>query len=380
MKRIAVVGAGFSGAVIARGLADRGDFRVEVFEQRDHVAGNCHTERDPGTGILVHRYGPHIFHTNRKDVWDYVNRFGEFHPFTNRVKAVVPQGVFSLPINLHTINQFFGLKLTPSEAKVFLESRAVKFSHEPRNFEEQGLALIGPELYMAFFEGYTRKQWGVDPKSLPASLLKRLPVRFTYNDSYYDSIYQGIPKDGYTAIVERILQHSAIQLYLGQRFDSDGARDFDHVFYSGPIDAFFEYSEGRLGYRSLRWEREEVDGDYQGNPVINYCHPDVPFTRISEHKHFAPWETHSRSLIFREFSFETEVKDDPYYPKRLEGDAQRFLAYQKRAESLPNLTFMGRLGTYRYLDMHQVIGEALDMLKNLTDRDGFICPRFLGSI
>jgi len=354
-----VVGAGFSGAVVARELAERLDCRVTVVESRSHVAGNCHTERDAATGVMLHVYGPHIFNTNRSHVWDYVHRFGVLRPFVNRVKASTSRGIFSLPINLHTINQFFGKKLDPGGARAFLESLGDKKIAEPRNFEEQALKLIGRELYEAFFYGYTRKQWGCEPSELPASILKRLPIRFNYDDNYYNSAQQGIPEHGYTAIVEKILDHPAISVKLATPFDRGSEQGYDHTFYTGPIDAYFGFGLGRLGYRTIRFERLEAEGDYQGNAVINYTELDPPCTRAHEHKHFAPWEKHERTVAFREFSHETGPEDVAYYPKRLAADRALLMEYRRAAEKRSGVSFVGRLGTYRYLDMDAVIDEAL---------------------
>ncbi len=358
MTRIAVVGAGFSGAVIAHELAADG-FEVEVFEARDHPAGNCHTERDADTGILLHRYGPHIFHTSNERVWNYVRRFDEFMPFTNRVKAVVRGRVYSMPVNLHTINQFFGQAFSPAEARAFLEARADLSIAEPRTFEEQALRFMGRELYEAFFRGYTQKQWGMAPSELPASILRRLPLRFNYDDNYYASTWQGMPRHGYTHIIEQLLDRPGIRVHLATAFDRAMAGDYARVFYSGPIDAWFGHAEGRLGYRTLDFAGERHDGDFQGNAVINYCDPEVPWTRIAEHKHFAPWETHEASWIFRETSRLCEPGDTPYYPIRLAQEKGQLARYIELAREEKQVSFVGRLGTYRYLDMHVTIAEAL---------------------
>lgn len=360
MKKIAVVGAGFSGAVIARELAEFG-FNVSVFDGRSHVAGNCHTERDVATGILVHKFGPHIFHTSNEKVWRYIQKFDEFIPFVNRVKAVSGGAVYTLPINLLTINNFFGKNFSPNEAAVFMRDIGQSSTAEPQNFEEQALRFVGKEMYEAFFKGYTQKQWGVDPKTLPASILKRLPIRFNYDDNYYASQFQGMPLNGYTYIVQKILSHSNIGLFLNHQFTRNFASDFDHVFYSGPIDAWFDFSFGRLGYRTLDFVVERHQGDYQGNAVINYCSEDVPYTRISEHKHFAPWEQHDQTVIYKEYSRLCEGADTPYYPIRLVEDKKQLAQYVAIAKEEPNVTFVGRLGTYRYLDMHVTIAEALDV-------------------
>ena len=359
MNRVAIAGAGFSGAVIARQLAEAGCL-VDVFDTRPHVAGNCHTARDERTGVMLHTYGPHIFHTSNQRVWDYVRRFGDFVPFVNRVKAITGGRVFSLPLNLLTINQFFGRTFSPREAEAFFGQIGERGGTAPANFEEQALHLMGPGLYEAFFKGYTTKQWGMSPTMLPASILKRLPVRFNYDDNYYASLYQGIPRDGYTAVVQRMLDHPAISLTLNTRLDRSAVDDYDHVFCSGPIDAWFAYGDGRLGYRTLDFVREDHDGDYQGNAVVNYGDLAVPWTRISEHKHFAPWESHGKTVVFKEYSRLCGESDTPYYPIRLADEKALLTRYADRARAETGVTFVGRLGTYRYIDMHVTIAEALD--------------------
>ena len=366
---IMIVGAGLSGAVIARSLAQAGH-RVEVIDQRPHVAGNCHTARDPQTGVMVHVYGPHIFHTDDAEVWDYVNGFATFMPFRNRVKITAGGAVYALPVNLHTINQFFGKTMNPEEAEAFIATKADLTITEPRTFEEQALRFVGRELYEAFFAGYTRKQWGCDPADLPASILKRLPLRFNYDDNYFAHRFQGIPAEGYTAMVERILDHEGIRVTLGRRFSRDMAGDYRHVFYAGPLDAWFDHADGRLGYRTLDFERFTYEGDYQGCAVMNYGAPDVPYTRITEHKHFAPWESHEGSVLYREYSRACTADDIPYYPIRLVDDRALLARYVARAEEETGVTFVGRLGTYRYLDMDVTIREALDCADlYLRDRD-----------
>jgi UDP-galactopyranose mutase len=360
MKNIAIVGAGFSGAVIAQQLAQAG-CRVTVFDARSHVAGNCHTERDAQTQVMVHVYGPHIFHTSNEKVWSYVQQFDEFMPFVNRVKAIYNGRVYSLPINLMTINSFFGKTFSPAEAAAFMTEIGDKSITDPQTFEEQALRFVGKDLYEAFFKGYTQKQWGLHPSELPASILKRLPVRFNYDDNYYASTFQGMPKHGYTYIVERMLDHPGITVHLNTAFDRQQANAWDHVFYSGPIDAWFGYAKGRLGYRTLDFEVERHHGDHQGNAVINYCDPQVPYTRISEHKHFAPWEQHDQTLIYKEHSRLCEQADTPYYPIRLVKDKAQLTDYIELARAEQKTTFVGRLGTYRYLDMHVTIAEALDV-------------------
>jgi UDP-galactopyranose mutase len=367
-KHIGIAGAGFAGAVLARELAESGKYRVTVFDERPHVAGNCHTSRDH-TGVMIHHYGPHIFNTSREDVWNYVQRWSKFGPYVNRVKAHTARGVFSLPINLLTINQFFGEKLTPAEARDFVGALGDRSIKEPRSFEEQALKFLGRELYDNFFYGYTKKQWGVEPSELPASILKRLPVRFNYDDNYYNQKFQGIPVEGYTKIVEKILAHPDIETKLGARLEPEERGEFDHIFWSGPLDGFFRYKLGRLQYRSLVFERFEESGDFQGNAVINYCEEKVPYTRITEHKHFAPWEEHEATVCFREYSKLAEPGDTPYYPLRLNDDKELLERYVKLANGEKGVTFIGRLATYRYLDMHVVIGESLDLAQTILRED-----------
>ena len=340
------------------------------------MAGNCHTSRDEETNVMVHHYGPHIFNTSRDDVWEYINRWGKIEPFVNRVKAVTEKGVFSLPINLMTINQFFNKRFTPAEARDFVGSLADQSIGEPKNFEEQAMKFLGKDLYKNFFYGYTKKQWGVEPSMLPASILKRLPVRFNYDDNYYNQKYQGIPISGYSEIVRRILDHQEIEIRLGQRLEPDRKRDFDHIFWSGPMDGFYAFELGRLGYRTLKFEKIVENGDYQGNPVINYCEEEVPFTRISEHKHFAPWEEHEKTICFKEYSKLCGKDDTPYYPLRLNDDKQLLRQYVDRAEKEDKVTFIGRLGTYRYLDMHVVIAESLDLAKTCLSTNIEEWPKF----
>ncbi len=357
-QNILLVGAGFSSAVIARRLAQAGH-KAHILETRDHIAGNCHTARDPETGVMVHVYGPHIFHTDDREVWNYVTSFMPFQPFVNRVKTTSQGRVFSLPINLLTINQFFGKTFRPEEARAFIETNADHTITDPQTFEEQALRFVGPDLYEAFFKGYTRKQWGCDPTELPASILKRLPVRFTYDDNYFSHTHQGMPELGYTELVARILDHPGITVALNTRFEGD-ANGADHVFYSGPLDGYFGYELGRLGYRTLDFERFTHAGDYQGCAVMNYGDESVPYTRITEHKHFSPWESHAGSTLYREFSRACEAEDIPYYPIRLVHEKKMLADYVARAETTHGVTFVGRLGTYRYLDMDVTIREALD--------------------
>ncbi len=357
--KIVIVGAGLSGAVIGRELALVGH-KVEILDARDHIAGNCHTERDADTGVMVHVYGPHIFHTDDAEVWDYVNGFQTFMPYKNRVKTTSKNQVYSLPVNLHTINQFFGKTLRPAEARAFIEEQADKTITDPQTFEEQAMRFVGKDLYEAFFKGYTEKQWGCSPTELPASILKRLPVRFNYDDNYFFHKFQGMPENGYTDMIGRILDHPNISVKLSTRFERAEHADAGHVFYSGQLDGYFDYEAGRLGYRTLDFERFSYDGDYQGCAVMNYGDASVPFTRITEHKHFSPWEEHQGSVCYREFSRACGPDDIPYYPIRMVEEKEQLAQYVTRAEKEEGVTFVGRLGTYRYLDMDVTIREALD--------------------
>ncbi len=365
-KKIAIVGAGFSGAVIGRELADAG-FLVEIFDQRDHIGGNCYTARDSETSVMVHTYGPHIFHTNNRIVWNYVNRFGSFKPYINRVKAITKGKVYSLPINLLTINQFFNECLSPSEAKKFLAEKADKKVIDLQTFEDQALAFVGADLYEGFFKHYTIKQWGISPAELPASILKRLPVRFNYDDNYFAHQYQGMPEEGYTPIIENILAHPNIHVNLGVAFSPEQCDNYAHTFYSGTIDGFFQYQLGRLPYRTLDFNQEIHEGDFQGCAVMNYCDNSQPYTRITEHKYFSPWEDHPKTVIYKEYSRSCEEDDIPYYPVRLVNDKDLLKKYVDLAEELENISFVGRLGTYRYLDMDVTIEEALDTAKKFIE-------------
>lgn len=384
--KFCVVGSGLSGCIIARHLAGHGH-HVTLIESRSHIGGNCHSYRDPKTGIMLHAYGPHIFHTAYKDVWEFIQKFGYFYPFVNRVKAVYRHHVYSLPVNLMTINQFFNCALSPQEAKDFIKSKADKAIIAPKNFEEQALSMIGPQLYEAFFKGYTKKQWGLDPTQLPASILKRLPVRFNYDDNYFNHPYQGMPRDGYTALMQKMLKEyeEHIDVRLNTPFEQIDTTHYAHIFYTGPIDRYFEYALGRLDYRTLNFERiDYAKPDYQGNAVINYCDENVPYTRISEHKHFAPWEADKfpNSVCFAEYSSLAKAGDIPYYPVRLATQQKLLKSYEERAISSPKISFLGRLGTYRYLDMDVTIKEALEATKIIDKvlREGSENGKVLGKI
>lgn len=321
---IGIAGAGFAGAVLARELAETGEFRVSVFDERPHVAGLCHTERDPETGVMVHTYGLRSFVTDREDVWTYLNRWGRIEPYRHRVRVVTERGIFPLPLNLPTLNQFFGLSLSPAQARDFLGNPGKR---EQRLLQDN------------FFSR--------DPRA-----------RFTYEDNFYDHKFQGNPVSGYTEIVRRILDHQAIDVRLGQRLEPERKKDFDHLFWSGPMDGYFNHRLGRLGYTSMHFERLRDHGDYQGCPVIEGSDPAC--VRISEHKHMAPWERHERTVVYKEYATACGADDVPFISA---GDQFLFERYLELADAEEGLTFMGRLGTYRDLMMDEVIGEALDLAR-----------------
>lgn len=357
---VGIAGAGLAGAVLAREITERTGLRCLIFEKSDHIGGHCHSYRDERTGIMVHAHGPHIFNTGHEDVWTYLNRFTTFEPYQHRIKAVTARGIYGLPINLHTINQFFGKTFNPDEARSFVAALGDSSIENPQNVEEQALRFVGRELYETFFRDYTRKHWGRDPRELPASILKRLPVRFTYDDSYHDSRYTAIPTHGYSEMVKAILDHPEIEVRLDTEVTPDMRGDFRHLFWSGTIDGFFGHRLGRLGYRTLHWERQYGTGDLQGTSQINYTSMEVPYTRICEPKFFTPWEKHEETVAFTEYSRDAGDGDTPYYPLRLEADRELFAGYQALARDTDAVSFIGRLGTYRYLDMDTVVKEMLD--------------------
>lgn len=376
-KNILIVGAGFSGVVIGRKLAEQGH-KIRIIDKRTHIAGNCYDARDEKTQVMVHTYGPHIFHTDNKDVWNFIQQFSTMMPYTNRVKATYNGKVFSLPINLHTINQFFNKTCSPNEARELIKEKGDDSISDPKTFEEQALRFVGKELYEAFFKGYTIKQWGMSPTELPASILKRLPIRFNYDDNYFNHKYQGMPKDGYTDMIENISKHENITVDLNVEYGTEERKSYDHIFYSGPLDAFYEYRFGRLGYRTLDFEKFTFDGDFQGCAVMNYCEQQVPYTRITEHKYFSPWETHEGSVCYKEYSRACGENDVPYYPIRQVGEMALLEKYLDLANCEKGITFVGRLGTYRYLDMDVTIAEALKTADIFLDsiRDNNEMPVF----
>jgi UDP-galactopyranose mutase len=367
-----IVGAGFYGATLAERIASL-DRTVCVLERRTHIGGNCYSERDSSTGIEYHKYGSHLFHTNSEEVWRYLHRFSSFTNYRHRVLTVHKGQVYPMPINLGTICAFFGRYMSPSEARELIrqqsdaETRAI-----PENLEEKAVASIGRPLYEAFIRGYTKKQWQTDPRELPASVVARLPVRFTFDPYYFADKYEGLPVDGYTAVFRRMLDSPRIDIRLGvDFFDArESLQPHQLIIYTGPIDRYFAYRLGELSWRTLDFERETVGvEDYQGAAVVNYADEDVPHTRIHEFKHLHPERRHSpdQTLICREFSRFARRGDEPYYPVNTAADRRMLAAYQRLAARETNVLFGGRLGSYQYLDMHQAIGAALsDFRKKVT--------------
>lgn len=363
-----VVGSGLFGSVTAE-QASRAGYRVAVIEKRNHIGGNCYTKEDSETGILVHQYGPHIFHTSNQRVWDYINQFTTFNNYRHKCRIEVNGKQYSMPINLDTINNFFGRNLNPTQATTFLESMTLAYKNiEPANFQEQAFQLVGPELYHAFLRGYTLKQWETDPTLLPASIAKRLPVRTNYNDRYYNDTWEGIPSEGYTPIFEKMLSHENIQLFMQTDwFDVKKYAINKLVVYTGAIDQFYDYCYGDLAWRTLDFKFEKHDvSDYQGITQVNYGDADIPYTRIIEHKHFHPEKTYAmdKTIIGIEYSRLATREDTVYYPVKRPIDIQLFEQYRNLSEKESNVIFGGRLGEYMYYDMHQVIGSALASWKN----------------
>lgn len=356
-----IVGAGLFGAVFAQ-EARRAGKRCLVIDRRSHIAGNIYTEQVEG--INVHRYGAHIFHTNSKEVWDYVGRFATFNRYTNSPIANYHGEIYNMPFNMNTFNRMWGV-VTPAEAKAEIErQRAAAGITEPKNLEEQAISLVGTDIYEKLVKGYTSKQWGRPCDQLPAFIIKRLPVRFTYDNNYFNALYQGIPNGGYTAMVEGMLEGTEVRLgvdYLQEKESLDALAD--RVVYTGPIDAYFGYRLGALEYRSVRFETEVLDTDnYQGNAVVNYTDAETPYTRIIEHKHFE-FGTQPKTVISREYSAEWKVGDEPYYPVNDDKNGALYAQYRALADGEKNVLFGGRLGEYRYYDMDKVIESALTAVR-----------------
>lgn len=365
-----VVGAGLFGAVFAHEAKKKGKTCL-VVEKRGHIAGNIYTEEIHG--IQVHRYGAHIFHTSDKNVWEYVNQFAEFNQYINSPIARYKDELYNLPFNMNTFSKMWGI-VTPKEAQEIIAGQIADLHiTEPQNLEEQALSLVGRDVYEKLIKGYTEKQWGRDCRELPAFIIKRLPLRFTYDNNYFNDRYQGIPIGGYTQIVEKLLEGAEVRLntdYLAHRAELDSLAD--KVVYTGMIDQFYDYCLGVLEYRSVRFETEELDQEnYQGNAVVNYTEREVPYTRIIEHKHFE-FGKQPATIISREYSSEWKRGDEPYYPVNNEKNDSLYAEYKAKAESESRVIFGGRLGSYRYYDMDKVIASALELCERELGRPG--CP------
>jgi UDP-galactopyranose mutase len=370
---LVVVGSGFFGLTVAERAAAELDKKVLVIDRRDHIGGNAYSEAEPETGIEVHRYGAHLFHTSNERVWQYVNRFTEFTSYQHKVYSIYSGRTYSLPINLATICQYFERSFSPAEARALVAEQSAEIeTADAANLEEKAISLIGRPLYEAFIRGYTKKQWQTDPTELPAAVIARLPVRYTFDNRYFNDTYEGLPVDGYTAWLTRMADHPNIEVRLStDYFDVRGElpQDVPTVF-TGPIDKYFDYEAGELGWRTLDFEQEVLPiGDFQGTSVMNYADEDVPFTRIHEFRHFHPERDYpsDKTVVVREYSRFAETGDEPYYPintpeDRAKLDRYRELAKKEAAEK--RVLFGGRLGTYKYLDMHMAIGSALSMFDN----------------
>ncbi|HFS6146435.1 UDP-galactopyranose mutase [Streptococcus pneumoniae] len=359
-----VVGAGLFGAVFAHEAALKGK-KVKVIEKRNHIAGNIYTREEEG--IQVHQYGAHIFHTSDKEIWDYVNQFAEFNRYTNSPVANYKGEIYNLPFNMNTFNKLWGV-VTPAEAQAKIEEqRAILNGKTPENLEEQAISLVGTDIYEKLIKDYTEKQWGKPTTELPSFIIRRLPVRLTYDNNYFNDTYQGIPIGGYTQIVEKMLDHENIDVETNVDFfvnKEQYLKDFPKIVFTGMIDEFFDYKLGELEYRSLRFENETLDMEnYQGNAVVNYTDAETPYTRIIEHKHFE-FGSQAKTIITKEHSKTWEKGGEPYYPVNNDRNNHLYKSYKKLADEQGNVIFGGRLGHYRYYDMHQVIGVALQCVRN----------------
>ncbi len=370
---LVVVGSGFFGLTVAERVATELHLPVVVLERRDHIGGNAYSEPDAETGIEVHRYGSHLFHTSNERVWTYANRFSTFTAYQHHVYTVHAGEVYPLPINLGTINQFFSAAYSPHEAKELIAKQASEVGPgEAKNLEGKAISLIGRPLYEAFIRDYTAKQWQTAPTDLPASIISRLPVRYTYDNRYFADKYEGLPTDGYTAWLERMADHPLIEVRLKTDFFDVRAEVVGStpVVYTGQLDRYFDYSQGRLGWRTLDFETEVMPvKDHQGTSVMNYADAAVPFTRIHEFRHLHPERSYpdDKTVVMREFSRFADADDEPYYPINTPTDREMLLRYRQLADAEENVFFGGRLGTYQYLDMHMAIAAALtsyeDVLK-----------------
>jgi UDP-galactopyranose mutase len=368
---LVIVGSGFFGLTIAERCANDLGLRVLVVERRDHIGGNAYSAPEPETGIEVHRYGAHLFHTSNARVWEYANRFTAFTGYQHRVFSAYKGRVYPLPINLGTICEYFGRLMSPAEARALVAEQSAEVAPgTAANLEQKAVSLIGRPLYDAFIRGYTYKQWQTDPAELPAEIITRLPVRYTFDNRYFSDTYQGLPVDGYTAWLTRLADHPNIEVRLNAEFADLRASTVGQVpvVYTGPLDAYFGFAAGDLGWRTLDFEQEVLPtGDFQGTSVMNYADEDVPYTRIHEFRHFHPerdWYPDDKTVIMREYSRFAGRDDEPYYPINTAEDRARLLTYRELADAEQGVLFGGRLGTYQYLDMHMAIGAALSMYEN----------------
>ena len=372
---LVVVGSGFFGLTIAERAASQLGLKVAVLDRRHHIGGNAYSENEARTGIEVHRYGAHLFHTSNERVWDYVHNFTEFTKYVHKVYTRHKGEVYPMPINLGTINQFFRTALGPAEARALIQEQAGELAGtDPQNLNDKGIQLIGRPLYEAFIKYYTGKQWQTDPKDLPAEIISRLPVRYTYDNRYFNDKYEGLPVNGYTAWIERMADHPNIDVHLNTDFFDEG-HEYSRsttlgqvpVIYTGPVDRYFDYAEGDLSWRTIDLEEEVLPiEDFQGCSVMNYPDEDAAYTRIHEFRHFHPERDYTKdaTVIMREYSRFAEKDDEPYYPINTSDDRAKLLAYRDLAKGEKSVLFGGRLGTYKYLDMHMAIGSALNMFDN----------------
>ena len=372
---VVIVGAGFYGSVMAERFANELGWKVVLLEKRNHVGGNCWSCPDPDTGVEVHAYGPHIFHTSHEVGWKYLNRFTAFNNYRHTVWASRKGKVYPLPFGLAAINLLLGRCLSPAEARAWMQAEVAREGiAEPSNLEEKALSLIGRTLYEAFVKEYTEKHWGMKATELPAYIITRLPVRFTYDVGYYNDRWQGIPTDGYGALFKKMLAHPNIEVRLNVDYFSvrNSLPPHGLMVYTGPIDRFFDYKHGRLGWRSVRFEKQVLDvEDYQGTSVMNECDGEVPFTRTHEFKHFTPERKFGKTVIFRETSFAPGPEDDVYYPVRTAADLAVREKYKAEAATVPHVIFGGRLGAYAYLDMENTVSHALETFDALKLKPGF---------
>ena len=370
MTDLVVVGSGFFGLTIARQAAEELGLNVLVIDKRSHIGGNAYSEFDPETGIEIHKYGSHLFHTSNERVWDYVNRFTAFNNYQHKVWAKHQGQLYPMPINLDTINKFFQTSLNSEEAQDFIQDQTAEgVATSASNLEDRAIALVGQPLYEAFIKGYTEKQWQTDPKLLPADVINRLPMRFTTEHRYFNDKYEGLPLNGYTAWLENMADHKNIEIRLNIDF-FDARAEFDlaiPIVYTGPIDRYFNFEHGNLGWRTLDFQDEILEvGDFQGTSVVNYSDLDISFTRIHEYRHLHPERNYitDATFISREFSRFAATTDEPYYPVNTESDRQQLSKYRELIKYEKGVWFGGRLGTYQYLDMHMAIASALTMFDN----------------